>query len=61
MGPIDRKRLEEIEKLANDVLQEQEYMRDLDSKRQGNREALGAFRRHEVKQNNVWMQLTPDQ
>jgi len=58
---IDRQRLLQIEKLANEVLIEQENLRHMDEQRQQNREALGVLRRKEVKSKDVWMQLGQEQ
>ena len=45
---LDRDRLYEIEQLANQVLIFQQKQRDLATKQNANREALGAFRRGET-------------
>ncbi|CAE7296550.1 Pdrg1 [Symbiodinium natans] len=48
MALLDRERLCRIEELANQVLQTQEKLVELDRQRNGRREALGAFRRGEA-------------
>mmetsp|Transcript_73716 Transcript_73716/g.208152 ORF Transcript_73716/g.208152 Transcript_73716/m.208152 type:complete len:187 (+) Transcript_73716:133-693(+) len=52
---LDRRRLLKIEALADEVLRTHEKLVYLDRQRNGRREALGCFRRGEVRGGTQWM------
>ncbi len=58
---LDKERLLRIEKTANEILMEQENLRNLQKQSASNREALGAFRRKEVGgpggEKECWLQM----